>query len=341
MRTVLLLTLLGCASEEEPLDIGDPPVELVIPDVPPETVALAAQDALTLALAIDLRQVWPAHVETLDLASPGCPNFFAGSPDLDNRDIPDDLGYAWSDLCTANGARRYAGWSWWDSGVSVTGDASTAVGATAEGSRRLAGDALVGLGDNLQLEFDGEASDAVLRVDAAEYVSWTYSARTDATLSGALVDTLAPGGLRADLFARSTGGDADTLELRGNVHLFEHRIQDRYDSLTVDLLWAAPHSTAPDACADEPAGWIGIRDDNAYWTELIFQPRYDDDVTDDPYDNDPFNRCDGCANVYIRGVLQDFTVCPDFSFVWDGALSAPEAADYALDMRSLLMDLER
>ncbi len=341
MRGVLLLVplaLLGCAEDEDPLDFGEPPVELLIPDVSPDEVALGAEDALRLALAVDLREVWPAHVETLELASTGCPNFFAGTPDLDNNEIPEEAGYAWSDLCTATGGRRYAGWSWWDNRISVQGDSDSNIGATAEGSRRIVADGLVALGEDIQLEFDGEASDSVLRVDATDYSSWSYSSLVDATMTGALIDPIAPGGLRAELFTRATGGDADTLEMRGNVHLFDHLLRDRYDSMTVDLLWAAPGSTAPDVCADEPAGWIGVRDENAFWTELIFQPRYDDDVTDDPYDNDPFNRCDGCANVYIRGVLQDFTVCPDFSFLWDGGLSAPEANAYALDMRTLLAE---
>jgi len=331
--------MVGCNSEEEPVDLGDPPVQLDVPDVAPEELAAGVEEALATALAIDLREVWPAHVETLELASPGCPDFYAGTPDLENNEIPEDLGWSWSDLCTATGDRRYAGWAWWDNTVEVSGDASDNVGATTEASRTIVSDGLMALGDEVQLEFDGEASDSVLRVEATDYMSWSYSSLFDATVTGVLADTLTPGGLRAELFTRATGGDADTLELRGNVHFFEHRIRDRYDSITVDLLWAAPSSTSPDDCAEEPRGWIGVRDENAFWTELIFQPRYDDDVTDDPYDNVPLNVCDGCANVYIRGVKQDFTVCPDFSFVWDGGLSAPEANAYALDMRTLLADL--
>ncbi|MFT6233194.1 MAG: hypothetical protein ACJAZO_003714, partial [Myxococcota bacterium] len=32
---------------------------------------------------------------------------------------------------------------------------------------------------------------------------------------------------------------------------------------------------------------------------------------------------------------------PDFSFLWDGGLSAPEANAYALDMRTLLAEQSR
>ena len=80
-----------------------------------------------------------------------------------------------------------------------------------------------------------------------------------------------------------------------------------------------------------------MRDENAFWFDVVFQPRFDDDATDDPYDNFSYGPCDGCGTLYVRGLEQtDIEVCPDFSFLWSGALTHPEADDYALSMRDIL-----
>lgn len=332
----LLLVLSACNSEPaEPVDTGDPPVELVVPTVEKERMEAAAVEALSLALHLDPRAVWTDHTTALELASPGCPDFFAGTPDLDNGDIPDDPGWAWSDLCTGPGGRRYAGWSWWDNTLDVTGDASTAVGAEARGSRRLVGDGIVTVDGSTVLELDGEVSDSVQRTDATGYSAWSYNTVVDATLGGPGIDSLAPGGLRAELVRNTTGGDTTTLDLRGNVFFFEHRIDERYDSLSVNLSWGTPDSLGPDACTEEPAGWLGLRDENAFWYELVFQPRYTD--SDNPYDDSAFNPCDGCAVLYVRGIEQPTRICPDLSALWE-QLSAPEPSAFALDMRTLLME---
>jgi hypothetical protein len=336
MRPLILALGLGCAPEEEPVDLRDPPAELPLPDVDPAAIEAAAADALALVIALTADAVWPAHVDAVAQGAPGCPDLYVGPHDLEARALGEG-GWSWADLCVGPEGRRYAGFTWWDGSVSREGDASSPVGATLEGSRRLVADGLVAQGEDVLLELDGELSDSLLRVDAPDLATWTHSSRVEATLGGTWLDGLAPGGLRAGLVSRLTGGGPETIELRGDLHLFEHRLQGVFDSVAVDLAWAAPDASAPDACAAEPAGWIGLRDEDAAWIELVFQPRHGD-ATGAPYDNPPYDPCDGCATVFVRGIEQDLTVCPDLGFVWEGALAPPDPAGFAVDPRALLTD---
>ena len=139
------------------------------------------------------------------------------------------------------------------------------------------------------------------------------------------------------MYERTTGGDEATIELRGNIYYFDYRIAGRFDSVTVNLLWGAPDSLGPDECAAEPRGWIGVRDENAFWYDLVFQPRYDDDPNAEPYQDGDYGPCDGCGTLYVRGLQQDgIEVCPDFSFLWDGTLTHPDPTDFALSLRDIL-----
>ena len=87
----------------------------------------------------------------------------------------------------------------------------------------------------------------------------------------------------------------------------------------------------------EPRGWIGLRTEDAYWFDIVLQPRFDDDPTADPYDNADYSPCDGCGTLYVRGLEQtDITVCPDLSFLWNGGLTHPAPTDFALSIRDQL-----
>jgi len=137
-----------------------------------------------------------------------------------------------------------------------------------------------------------------------------------------------------DLIRRAPGGIDQGLEATGNVYFVERRIQDRFDSIGADLEIIGPEAAGPDDCALEPQGWIAIRDEDAYWYDLVFSPRFDGDPNDPDYPNEPYSECDGCGTLYVRGLEQDgIEVCLNLDFLWDGMLAPPELQEFAFTLR--------
>jgi len=342
MRALPFLLVLAACKAEDDLDLGDPPEELELPDLTGVDLKAAYAAGLTTALQADTRVAWNAHVATVAMAEPGCPDFFAGTPDLEEMDVPEEPAWSWADHCTQPSGRTFGGFAWWQNDLAVTGDVEDAEGATSEAFRRIVADGVVaGADDVVAYEFDGEASDSLMFAEGEGWSQWTYSSLLDGTMTGTIPFDPAAGGIvggyRAEMYVRSTGGDAQTVEARGNVYWFEHRIAERFDSVAVNLLWGAPDSLAPEECPLEPRGWIGLRTEDAYWFDIVFQPRFDDDPTGDPYQNIEYSPCDGCGTLYVRGLEQtDITVCPDLSFLWNGGLTHPEPNDFALSIRDQL-----
>jgi len=343
MRSHLLLAVLltGCTKgETETEDTGYPGVDLPTPDIEGVDFAAAFQSALTLAVQTDMKSAWSGHLKALDDRSAGCPDIYIGNPDIENLDDLDEdaTGWSWIDYCTNQAGKTYSGWSYWENEVSIEGDAETAAGATSEVERSIQGNQLLAKKNDVLYEFDGSGSDALTLVQAPDYLRWIYASLVTATVAGeyAFGDTSSTvGGYRADIYLYATGGDADALETRGNLYFFDKRIAKRFDSVALDLSMMGPTGSGPDDCTEEPRGWIGIRDENAFWYDLVFQPRYDTDVNDTGYENEPYSACDGCGSLYIRGLEQpSMEVCMDFSFLWDGAtLQPPAVEDFVFTMR--------
>lgn len=342
MLFVAPLLLFACNGEPEdsepPLD--DTVIPLEQPDLTGVDLEAAYESALRLALEVTVQPAWAGHRGALDLARSGCPDVFAGAPDDDGADIDEDAeGVSWADHCSTAGGLSYSGFAWWDTDLSSTGEPGSAEGVTIEGSRELVADGVVADSDGVIFEFDGEGSDALYQVEAEGYSRWTYASLLSATVTGREVVSAttgaAPGGWRSDLYVYATGGDTDTLAVRGNAYYFSPVIQDRFDSVYVALSWAAPDDLAPDDCALEPRGFLSVRDEDAFWYDLVFMPGEGDDISGDQYPNDPYAVCDGCGTLYVRGLSQELTVCPDFSWLWDGAVSLPAAEDFVLTLRDL------
>ncbi len=336
---IAVLSLFACTEEVEPVDVGEPVPELPVPDLADIDFETALQDAMRIAIKTDLRSAWSAHRDSMDLLQTGCPDLYAGPPEPDMDEIDMDApGVSWADHCATGGGREFGGFVYWESGLAVDGDVTTTAGGTSTATRQIIGDGTITDADTVLFEFDGNGSDSVTLFEADGFSRFTYSSLVDATVTGSMVtDAGATGDLRTDMYLFYTGGDADTLEVRGNVYFFDHRIQTRFDSLHVDVAFASPASTPPEGCALEPSGFISIRDENAFWYDLVFEPRYDADATDEDYENDPYSECDGCGTVYVRGLEQPgIEVCPDFDFLWDGGTLVPPAVeDYALSMRDV------
>ena len=331
--------LVGCGSSTP--DGGDtgygPPVELSTPDLTDVDLATLWQDAFRTVLAVDARPAWSAHVDTLERAVPGCPDFYYGVPQVENAEFPEMAeGMAWSDHCSTQGERRFAGYTFWQNSADLDGSIGSLEGLSSTGSRALFTDGLVSEGEVVFSELDGTIQDSFLRVQTDSTDEWAYNSRVDGTLTGSApqVHGIPAGGLRADLVLSYRGGDVNTLDdARGNVFFFEHRIGDRFDSIAIDLTHAAPANNASD-CPDEPYGYISLRDENAFWYDLVFQPRYG--VDDTGFTNEPYTECDGCGIIYVRGLDQGIDVCPDLSFLWDGAtLTPPAIDDFLLSSRDL------
>lgn len=334
----LLLTLLGC--EKEPVDLRDPPEELVVPPLDGVDLRAVYNEALLTAVNIDMRAPWRGHVDSFDRMVPGCPDVYAGTPDLDIDGLDEDApGLAWYDHCQ-DGALRFGGFEYWETWLQASDNLSTGE-TTVRAERSLFGDGLVGQGDEVLFEWDGSAADALEVVSAADYSFWAYSSSVSGTVTGSAVfpaDHVDAGGWRADLYVAAKGGNTDEVTVRGNVFWFERRIVGRFDSVAVDLEFRGPTGATPDDCQLEPRGWLGVRDSDANWYDLVFEPRYDEDVTDTDYPNDPYTACDGCGMLYVRGIDQGVEVCPDFSALWTGALAPPAPDEFALPLREQLED---
>ncbi len=355
-RTLLVsaaLALSACKKNEgrNPDDtaasLETPPVELVMPDLDDVDLDQAFLEALSIALSANTQVAWRGHAASVARQHVGCPDFYLGPPPqlVDDDQIGEDAGgTSWYDSCTTPGGLFFRGLMYWESSATASGDPESGAGQNSRGSRTLVGTAVVGDEVDTKYQFRGTASDAVNRVDAAGgYSRWTYSSTLEGTITGLdAFDPIAsetPGGFRAGMYTSASGGDADFLELRGDVYLFEHRIQEVFDSLSVDLELPGPTGTPPDACTLEPKGWMGIRDENAFWIDVVFMPLDGVEATGPAYHDEAYSTCDGCGTVYVRGIEAPpiGEVCPDFEGLWsEGVLPIPQLADYVLDVRANL-----
>jgi hypothetical protein len=338
---MILLTLpmlLSCSRDDEPVDVGDPVQDLVLPDIEGVDMPAAYQEALLMSLSVTLSTPWQGNIDILDLAHDGCPDLYVGAPEDADLDDDEQFGISWFDYCQTPGGLYFGGYVVWDGDVTGDGDADSDEGHTIQGSRQMLANAVVGDEDTVLYEFKGEGSDSLYLVEAPDYTRWAYSSLVEATVTGDAISDLTGtdgGGWRTDLYLYATGGNADYIESRGNIFLFDALLSDRFDSVAMDLTFSGPTGAAPDACTAEPVGWIGLRDENAYWYDLVFQPA---DATDSSADDTTYSACDGCGTLYIRGIetTEYGEVCMDFSWLWDSdpvTLPAPE--DFIFTIQNL------
>ena len=328
----LALTLAGAGCVVEPPDPGPPAAQLPLPDVSDVDFPAAYTAALDLLLATDMRAVWAGHRESLLTIRPGCPDLWLG--DVDD---PQEDGVSWQDHCTTPGGTAYDGALTWTSEAGREGDPETPLGAIESGRRTLVGDGTVADEDTGDLVFDfgGTGEDAFTSNVAPDYAQWSYSSsvRGEALgVAGFGDDAAVPGGWRADVYVAYTGGTTFGVEARGELLLHEQRIGDRFSGIAADFSLPGPDAATSGECVDEPTGWISLRDDAAYWYDLVFQPRYVEDANGAVYENHPYGQCEGCGTLYIRGVEQG-TVCLDVAPLFDGSLSPPLVEDYVLSVR--------
>jgi len=297
------------------------------------------QEAVEQLKTINTQVPWGGHLQSLESRQAGCPDFWVDRFTVGNNLVGDDNTISWYDDCSNPDTSYFDGLLTWTSDVLEEGDPATIDGRTSEGFRSLTGDAIVGDDDGLRFSFNGGASDSLYRLEADGYSRLTYSTNLDNVEVGgrdALSGTATPDGFRSDLFMFLSGGDVDTFEARGNVYFFTPQLHDRFDSIQLDMALVGPSGAGPNDCLEEPLGWIGVRDENAYWYDVVFLPRFQEDVVGDPYANDPLSQCDGCGRLYVQGVEQpDVDVCVDFSFVFDGGFPLPDADDYVLPFHAL------
>jgi hypothetical protein len=321
-------------------------VELTMPDLTGVDIDAAFADAIDVATTVSTGVSWAGHSRALERRHEGCPDFYVGAPEdfTEDFDLPDGggNGMIWYDNCTTPGGLFYRGMQYWDGRGSIDGDPESSAGQTQQGNRTMAGAGTIGDEQETRFQFRGTATDSLSRVVAPDYDRWTYSSTVEATVTGTdALDPIAsptPGGWRAGLYMNATGGDSPRLEARGDVYLFDHRIQDRFDSVAIDIELLSEAAAGPDDCALEPRGWIGLRDENAWWIDVVFMPVESEDGTGDVWYDPTYSACDGCGTVYVRGVEAEpiGTICPDFQQIFDrGILTLPEIDDYVFTIRSL------
>lgn len=337
MRWSLLL-LMSCAASEEAVEKDASPdttVTLSIPDLSGVDLESGFQEAMSIVLEIHAQRAWQGHRATLAEADDSCPDMYLGPLD----DLQVDEGTTWSDYCETSEGQSYEGLLNWVTSIYSEGDADSAMGRTTDASRELTGQALVREPFvHTRFGFDGQVQDSLSLLEAkGGFTSWAWTSQLDASLTGSSIfdetDRFAEG-WRADLYLSAHGGDYESLELRGNLYLYQQRIQGAFDSIDVDLYMMEPDAMGPEDCALEPKGRFSLRDPNAIWYDLVFMPRYEEEVGGTAYPNDPLSVCDGCGTLYVRGV-QYGTVCPDFGVWFGGVIEPPDVEDYVL----LLQDL--
>ncbi len=324
-------------------------VELTMPDLSDVDLDAAFAEAITVVSTVSGSTAWSGHSRALARRHAGCPDFYVGAPEdfADDFNIPEDGGEGtiWYDNCTTPGGLFYRGMVFWDGRGSISGDATTSAGRTETGTRRMAGSGTIGDATDTMFQFRGEMSDSLSRVVAPDYERWTYSSRVSATVTGSdALDPIAsptPGGYRADIYLSASGNEAPQLEARGDIYLFDHRIAGRFDSVAIDIELVSEAAAGPGVCWKEPKGWIGIRDENAWWIDVVFMPAETEYAGTDIWYDPSYSDCDGCGTVYVRGVEGGAAevigeVCPDFQAIWDrGVLPLPEIEDYVFTVRSL------
>ncbi|MEQ1566216.1 MAG: hypothetical protein ABMA64_11310 [Myxococcota bacterium] len=343
---MLVVTLAACggldpATTDSGTEAEAPPPEIVFPlpaDLAEIDFVTAFQDAAELMISVNTQVPWEAHKASLDGRAVGCPDFWTGQFTDAGLTVGQDYGVSWHDDCEVDAGPSYDGWVWWDFDATEAGDPGSLEGRTSEASRILQGDALVNTADGVRFEFDGTASDSLYQVEAYGYQRLVYSSTVDATITGSdafAVDAVTPGGYRTDLFQSITAGDVETYTARGSVYMFTPQLMERFDSIEVDLEIHGDLGAAPTDCLLEPLGWIGLRDPDAIWYDVVFLPRYEENITDQEYPNDPLSVCDGCGRLYVQGIEQEgMDVCIDLSFVFD-AFAFPNSDDYVLPFHSL------
>ncbi len=338
---IFLILLAGCGGGPEdtggePATNRGPAETLPLPDVADVDFPAAYANALRQLATVSTDVPWRGFTSTLAGVEPGCPDLWVGAPATDDFDDDDASGLSWYDTCTVADGTEWNGYAYWETSVSASGLVDSYEGRTTEATRSLIGDGTVKAADgNLRWSFDGEASDSIYEVVGDGYTTWTWSSLVDGTVGGTDVfaETATPGGYRTDLYLSAIGGVGERIEARGDLYMFTDLLDGRFDSIAADLTLDGPNGAAPDACTLEPRGWIGLRDPEAYWYDLVFLPAEVEDYQD-PYANDPLGECDGCGTLYIRGVEQG-EVCVDLMFLFTEGVVRPPVSDFVLPLRDL------
>ncbi|RME25007.1 MAG: hypothetical protein D6798_09920 [Deltaproteobacteria bacterium] len=331
MGALLLAALLSCtdvpdAAGDTGVDLGDDAPTLDLPDLSGVDMAAAYVEALSLARSLTVSTAWQGHVTSLSRARSGCPDIYVGAVEAADLDAG-TTAVTWQDYCNL-GVAAFGGWVSWDGSLQSDGEVDTPKGRTVDARRTLSGDGLVSTDAGTAFEFRGDASESVYLVEATDYQRFTWSSLVDATVTGAdAFGDADAAGWRADMYQVAAGGDAPTLELRGNAWFFDARIADRFDSIDADLSFGADPS-----CSLEPHGWISLRDTDAFWYDLVFLPLTGDDGGD-------HGKCDGCGTLYVRGVetVEYGEVCPDFGDGWQRSRDdLPDLSTFVLTLREVL-----
>ena len=179
----------------------------------------------------------------------GCPDIYVGAPEEGDFDMDDEFpGLSWYDYCQTPGGLYYGGYVYWQGTLAGEGDPESAEGRVLQGSRQMIASGVIGDSDTVKFEFKGEGSDSLYLAEAKGYARWVYSSLMNATVTGTALSEEGYG-WRTDLYLYVTGGDTDYLESRGNVFFFKPRIQQRFDSVAMELTFTGEKGAAPDACS--------------------------------------------------------------------------------------------
>lgn len=287
----------------------------------PDFEILGLDDAFQDAAVSSVRmsEPWRGLEGSLGLADPGCPTLYAGPPDgaegLEG-------GASWADDCVTSGGWSFDGWAWWDVDLQVEAGEEPGDTQTVDARRRMAGDGVV-LHDGLVWGFVGEAEDAFTTGEEDGATTMSYESQLDYMYQGAGYAAA----YRVQMYSAVLRTDVETYTFRGELTTPGALIEERFDTVRLDTTWEDADGVN---CAREPRGYIGLRDLDGVWFELVFSPT-DDGEWAEVEDTD----CDACGTLYVGGVAWD-RLCPGISRdTVEEWIETPSTEEYVFSLHGL------
>ncbi|MCP4809257.1 MAG: hypothetical protein GY913_12365 [Proteobacteria bacterium] len=282
---------------------SEPPV----PTLSAEDVGLAVEEALAVALAIDVQPLLDGYDAVLESEEEGCPDYYESEGNT-----------YWYDYCTTEDGAYFSGYGfgyvyedYLVDGYSYNGQQVYAIaelynpdGSTWEGGGSLGKlEALYVEEDNVPhtigqmvmngaFAYDGpEASGTWLETDLVpDLTVLTYNVPENEVYPTYLGNVLiVQGGITG------LGGTADTVVL--------------------DV--SASDAALGNACAEELSGTVSVRDNDGLWYDVTFHGV--EAFSGDPVDAED---CDGCGDIWFRGEFVGEACLPDATGLlgWEGAV---------------------
>lgn len=305
-----IVLLAACGRDQDPADtaaeVVDPSPyvvpgdEEISPKLDQGAIEQGLADAITRVIRYDARPVTAAYLRALSGGDSYCPAYYTDS----------NGNTYWASYCRAESGTEFDGYGYYydyagmtdESGniydryvvVSASSSIAQADGTSFEGSGYV-------VWTNVRTPWgdDGTGQMAYATV-VQSYISGSWVAVEPDGETSWITDGVTPE-TSMYLWLSPDGAYSGAYVTGGISHLGASVDTVSFESIVLNGYWA---------CSKEPAGAVSIRDDDGYWYDVFFD-------VDENTGLAPENACDGCGQVWYRGVLQG-QACADFStwYAW-------------------------